>query len=419
MRKLAKLLFLILVTRGLKRPVSAAVKGPSSGGKSYLVESVLSYFPESAYYALSAMSERALAYSDEPLVHRFLVIYEANGMQGEMASYLIRSLLSEGCIRYETVEKTKDGMQARLIERPGPTGLLVTTTAVSLHPENETRLVSMTVTDTQEQTRDIFAALAEDGGVEIDKTRWHALQHWIDASEHRVHIPYAKTLAELIPPVAVRLRRDFGAVLNLIRGHAILHQKNRRRDESGIVASIEDYRIVRDLVADLVAEGIEATVPATVRKTVDTVKRLIEAGTSEVSVARLAQALNLDKASASRRARAALDRGFLTNLEGKQGRPFRLVVGDPLPEEKQILPTAEEVLHRCAANGGDKDPPPSSPSNKQGGEGQVYPPEHTRNTATPADDDGDPLHRCSVNERGIHPSPSSHHGEPPADTEVF
>jgi nicotinamide riboside kinase len=60
--------------------VSVAVKGPSSGGKSYLTERVLGFFPESAYYARTAMSERALAYSEEPLQHRFLVLYEAAGL---------------------------------------------------------------------------------------------------------------------------------------------------------------------------------------------------------------------------------------------------------------------------------------------------------------------------------------------------
>ena len=33
----------------------------------------------SAFYALTAMSDRALAYSDEPLKHRHLVTYEAAG----------------------------------------------------------------------------------------------------------------------------------------------------------------------------------------------------------------------------------------------------------------------------------------------------------------------------------------------------
>ena len=34
-----------------------------------------------------------------------------------------------------------------------------------------------------------------------------------------------------MPPVAVRLRRDFGAVLGLIRAHALLHQATRGRDD--------------------------------------------------------------------------------------------------------------------------------------------------------------------------------------------
>jgi hypothetical protein len=142
--RIAKLLYLAVTSRLLERPVSIALKGPSSGGKSYLMERVLSFVPESAYYALTAMSERTLAYSEEPIKHRFLVIYEAAGMSGEFATYLMRSLLSEGRVRYETVEKTSEGMKPRLIEREGPTGLIVTTTAVKLHPENETRMLSLT-----------------------------------------------------------------------------------------------------------------------------------------------------------------------------------------------------------------------------------------------------------------------------------
>ena len=84
------------------------------------------------------MSERAMAYSEKPLVHCFLVLYEATALKNDFVAYLVRSLLSEGRVRYETVEKTKDGLRSRLIEREGPTGLLVTTTAIRLHPENET-----------------------------------------------------------------------------------------------------------------------------------------------------------------------------------------------------------------------------------------------------------------------------------------
>ena len=347
--RVAKLLYLAVTSRLLGRPVSVAVKGPSSGGKSYLTERVLGFFPESSFYALTAMSEHALAYSEEPLSYRFLVIYEAAGMNSDFQTYLIRSLLSEGKVRYETVEKTSEGMKPRLIERAGPTGLIITTTLTRLHPENETRMLSLAVTDTRQQTRDIMAALAnEAGGHPPDFNAWHSLQEWLVAAEHRVAVPYAGELAAAIPPVAVRLRRDFGALLNLIRAHAILHQASRERDTDGrIVATLEDYARVRELVADLVSEGIEATVPATVRETVEMVKRLRDETEKDVTIAALAEELKLDKSAAWRRVRSAMDRGYLENQEDRKGRPARLVVGDDLPDEIEILPTPER-LQGCA-----------------------------------------------------------------------
>jgi hypothetical protein len=38
--------------------------------------------------------------------------------------------------------------------------VILTTTAVNLHPENETRMLSIPVTDTQDQTRQVLRALA-------------------------------------------------------------------------------------------------------------------------------------------------------------------------------------------------------------------------------------------------------------------
>jgi hypothetical protein len=346
--RVAKLLYLAVTSRFLERPVSVALKGPSSGGKSYLTERVLGFFPESSYYALTAMSEHALAYSDEPLMHRFLVIYEAAGMNSDFQTYLIRSLLSEGKVRYETVEKTSEGIKPRLIERAGPTGLIITTTLTRLHPENETRMMSLAVTDTRQQTRDIMAALAsEAGGDPPDLKTWHSLQEWLVAAEHRVSVSYAEELADAIPPVAVRLRRDFGALLNLIRAHAILHQASRERADDGrIIATLEDYARVRELVADLVSEGVEATVPATVRETVEMVERLRDETEEDVTIAALAEELKLDKSAAWRRARSAMDRGYLENKEERKGRPAKLVVADALPDDMEILP-APERLQGC------------------------------------------------------------------------
>jgi len=209
-RKTAMILYLALTSRRLDRPVSVAVKGPSSGGKSFLVEKVSEYFPESALYALTAMSEKTLAYSEEPIKHRFLILYEASGLGDDFQTYLIRSLLSEGRLRYETLEKTNEGIRPRLIEREGPTGLIVTTTMDKLHPENETRMLSLTVTDTQEQTGQILRALAQEEISLPDLGPWVALQVWIESSPRRRHGPLlegaSREGAACSREVAARLR---------------------------------------------------------------------------------------------------------------------------------------------------------------------------------------------------------------------
>jgi len=337
----AKFLYLALTSRVLERPVSVTGKGPSSGGKTYLVERVLDFFPDAAYHALTAMSDRALAYSEEAIKHHFIVFFEAEGMASDFATYLMRSLLSEGRLRYEFVEKTSEGLRVRLIEREGPTGLIVTTTAVRMHPENETRLLSLTVTDTREQTRDILASLTKGKTEGTDLTPWRALQDWLasPAAERKVAIPYAPALAELVPPVAVRLRRDFGALLNLIQTHAILHQASRERNEEGhIVATLGDYARVRDLVDDLISEGIEATVPQSVREVVEAAVQLHEEEDEPVTTAALARELELDRTAASRRVRSAKDRGYLRDLEDNPANPLASSLAITYPKNWQFCP---------------------------------------------------------------------------------
>jgi hypothetical protein len=291
------------------------------------------------------MSEKALAYGEEPLQHRMLAIYEAAGLNNEFGTYLIRTLLSEGRVRYETVEKSGDGkMKARLVEREGPTGLILTTTWASLHPENETRMLSLTVRDDPEQTKAIMLSLAHqangNGNAEPDLESWHALQIWLElAGVREVTIPYAHRLAELASPSAVRLRRDFGALLHLIKTHAILHQRNRQREGGRIVAALEDYRAVYEMVADLISEGVKATASETERETVEAIRELLDSqNLQSVKVNQVANHLKIDESAASRRVKVVTRKGYVINLESRKYQPAQLTLGAPLPDKAPVLP---------------------------------------------------------------------------------
>src|SRR5499427_8193348 len=109
----AKILYLALTSRLFERPASIAIKGVSSGGKSFTVEQVLKFFPLSACFARTGMSERAIIYSDEDYRHRFIVIFEAAGMNSDMMSYLIRALLSEGRVAMRVWRRPRRGASGR------------------------------------------------------------------------------------------------------------------------------------------------------------------------------------------------------------------------------------------------------------------------------------------------------------------
>ncbi len=366
---IAKLVFLATVSRLHASPVSVAIKGPSSAGKSWLLRQVLAFFPTTAFWELSAMSSKALVYSEEPLAHRMLVLCEADGMPD--AEALLRTLLSEGRLRYSTVESTKDGLRAREIEREGPTGFLTTTTAIRLHAENETRYLSVTVSDTPEQAAAVFLrwgeAVAGGQKAPVDYTRWHTLSDWLEEGEREVVIPYGPILAKLMPPRALRLQRDFVAVLSLVKAHTLLHRATRKRDgQARILAALTDYGAVRELAEPLIAQGVEASVKPTVRATVEAVAALAPEHPEGVSQTAVRQRLNLDRGTASRRVRDAIAAGYLLDQEDRHGHPSRLRLADPLPDDGAVLPTVE-ALERCPSPA---ETPPTAQHRQPGGQGR-------------------------------------------------
>jgi hypothetical protein len=357
--KLSKFLYLGVTTRLLEDPVCALIKGPSSTGKSYVPDKVLQFFPSSAYYNLTTSSEKTLIYTEESLKHRFIIYYELAGIKGGREGsqdYLIRSLISEKRIDYEYVEASKGKpFKTRRVTKEGPTGFITTTTRVNINPENETRFLSFNTNDSSEQTGKILSKEAEIGiegsqGKGMDLNKWRAFQTWLEKAVKPVVIPFASQLAKLVDHEAPRIRRDFKKLLELIRANALIQQKHREEDPKGrIVATLEDYEIVRKIVVDAISSGVEATVPKEIRETVMKVREMIgrkSKSDKSVSITEVAKELGIHKSTAKHRIDTAKSKGYLQNLEDKRGRPARIEIGDPMPSDKQVLP-AVSVLRKA------------------------------------------------------------------------
>src|SRR6476660_1825099 len=165
-------------------------------------------------FSFTALSERALLYVADDFQHKILSMGEAfNQEEVKFQDYLLRELMSEGVLRYHVPQKQHDGtMKTVTIEKHGPVAFMVTTTRNKLHPENETRMLSIEVDDSAEQTRRVMEMVAEIEGLNRQVAKpelkiWRDYQRWLAAGECRVYVPFARALVALITQTkSVRLR---------------------------------------------------------------------------------------------------------------------------------------------------------------------------------------------------------------------
>jgi hypothetical protein len=350
----AKLLFLIGTSRLFDRCMNAAIKGPSSAGKSEIRKQVLEYFPPEDVVSFTTLSEKALLYYDGDFSHKILSMGEAAGADEQsLQDYLLRELISEGRLRYPVVQKLDGaGMVTVTVEKSGPVAFMVTTTKAALHPENETRMLSLEIDDSEKQTMIVLDKVAEIVGMNaakaaVDFEPWRDFQRWLATGNCKVVVPFARELGKLIPPRSVRLRRDFSQILLAIKTHALLHRNHREVDERDqIVADIDkDYRPVAELMGGIVAEAAGTSIQKEVQETIDAVKvatadKATQDGATAFEIAKL---LRLDKSSAWRRLNKASRDGFVFNLETRKGQPGRYRTTEQEVEAEELLPSLDDL----------------------------------------------------------------------------
>ncbi len=344
--------YLGLTSRLLMRPLNLAFVAPSSAGKNRAIDAALALMPASAYHLEKAGSARALVYGDESYEHKTVVVAEADSLPDDgSAASAIRSIASDNEMTYDTVEKGSDGkFVVRRIVKPGPTGLITTSTK-PLPYQFDTRTLTVTVADTPGQTRDVMRAHAASlNGIarEPDVAEFIALQTWLEVEGcRRVTIPYADLLAETVPADHVRMRRDFRQLLTMIEAIAVLYQQQRETDADGrIIATLDDYGRARTLLMDVFQVAVSGGVTAAVRDTVNAVHRVYH--DVPLTKQEIADELKLSKDTAWHRIKRAISLGYLSNDETRKGRPAQIRPADPLPDDRPALPTVAELEARVS-----------------------------------------------------------------------
>lgn len=341
----AVMAYVAITSRLLSQPLNIAFIAPSGAGKNHAVDTARRLIPEDAVVEYKAASERAMIYDDAVFTHRVVLFSEADSIPEDgPAASAVRNLATDQVMAYDVVEKDETGrFSTRHIVKPGPTSLMTTSTR-SLAHQFDTRLLEVTISDSEEQTRAVMAAHAAavmpDTATALDTVAFVALQQWLDvAGAHDVAVPFGDALARMVPARAVRMRRDFRQLLTFVQTVALLHQLQRERTAEGwVIATLADYAAARELLVTTFNIATSDGLTPAVRETVEAI-----GPDEEVTQQTLGERLNLSKSTVTHRVKRAIAGGWVVNNETRRGHPHKLARGTPLPEVAHALPTAEEL----------------------------------------------------------------------------
>jgi hypothetical protein len=270
--------YLAGVSRKLERPLAIIIQSASAAGKTMLMDTVLSFFPEEERVKYSAMTGQSLYYLGETnLKHKILAIVEEAG--AEKASYALKLLQSEG--ELVIASTGKDPQSGKMVTHEyrleGPVCIILTTTAIEMDEELLNRCMVITVDESEEQTRRIHRAQRERrtyAGLIAREEKRDILRKLRNAQRLlqplEVINPYA-TLLEF-PSNRTRTRRDNEKYLTMMDASALLHQhqrpRNRKEVASGRVVecvevTLEDVALANRLAPQALARNLDELPPQT------------------------------------------------------------------------------------------------------------------------------------------------------------
>jgi hypothetical protein len=256
---LALSLYGVGVSRLLPQPLNARVHGPTSSGKSYIVDRVSRLFPpESVIHATQITPQAFFHLEPGALEHRLVVAGERSRKEDDEAAEktrALRELQASGRLSKLVSMKAAGGqIVTKHIEQEGPIAFVETTSKAEVFEEDANRALTLFTDETEEQTRRILRALAAgyQGRVPAGQPkaiidRHFALQRMLQPIP--VTVPFAEQLEERLDHGRVEVRRGFPQIMSLIQAITLLYQCQRGRDRSPqLVATPADYALARRLI---------------------------------------------------------------------------------------------------------------------------------------------------------------------------
>jgi len=229
-------------------PLNTLVSSESSAGKSYICKSIIKLFPKEIVEYRTKITPEAFTYwkNGEEWDWDGKICYLEDISQGILDAPTFKVMCSEGSTATIVIKQ-----KAVDIEVKGKPVMLVTTARTNPNTEILNRFQIIGLDESSKQTRAIvFRQAKQKNGIKYDESITNSLKI---LKRKNVYIPYAENIANFLDKNynfnAIRLRRDFSRLLNLIKCSAVLHQFQRKEiDSETIEATEQDYSIASEVI---------------------------------------------------------------------------------------------------------------------------------------------------------------------------
>jgi energy-coupling factor transporter ATP-binding protein EcfA2 len=340
---LRMIVFLAGVTRNLPEKASVLVKGSTSSGKSTIVKQALQLFPRKYVVERAGLSKTALAYGDIYLGDKVLVMTEYQSAKD--AQFLLRLIQSEGQIEHEATTVRGRKRKTKTFKRTGTPVVITTTTSDSVHPDDETRFLSVYVTETAEQTLAIVKAQArgKQSLHQRDLEVWRTATSLLRTRQGDFEDPpgWLNYVAEHLPLKEVRVRRDWGRFLAFLRAVALC--RHRPSDLRRLNISFRDYCVAYKIFEPVLVARVRES-PVQELQVSQAIARLNKEKGRAVTIKELAKHLNWKPKLTYKRVERAVDDRL---IEYELGPPREKNVKPLLARDeatKRFLPPPKRVL---------------------------------------------------------------------------
>ena len=345
----AFLLYLSHFTRHLRKPVSVLIKGQSSSGKSHLMSTVSKFFDEKDFIFFSGMSEKAFINSDIDYHNKTLMLGEYAAVKSPEGDSFLRQAMTDHSVTRLVTWKQNDGNPNSIKQEINAKfNIFMTTTELSIHPEDENRYLAFAIPNDPEYIQGVNTKQVEfmNGELieDINFEQWHEKSKWFEENIKPVKINYMKNIiATCSNNNLSRLTRDFQKIFSLIEALVIFSQEEKEIKDGFIISDISDYRCIYEVINNCYFSSQKYVSPD-IKKLTEFVKWMNENEHKYPSNFDIQSYFSWSRSRTSRNCIKAVEFEYLIN-HSIPGQENQFEYNDEREVKSSFLPTPTEVIN--------------------------------------------------------------------------